>query len=466
MSAKLSVVVLAAGNGTRMVSEKPKVLHELAGRSMLEHVYHTAKQLHPQQMFIIYGNHGHVLREKLSHLQVEWVEQNPPFGTGHAVLQAIDSIPRDHQVLVLYGDVPLIEPQTLSGLLERMPDKGLAVLTSHFDNPQGFGRILRDHSHAINGIVEHNDATPEQKAITEVNTGILAANADTLSHYLPRIKANNQKQEYYLTDIIQMAYLDGVGLTSESADPLEVSGVNTRGQLVQLERMFQRRQAEKLLAQGVQLADCDRLDIRGHLQCGMDSFLDINTVLAGRVKIGNNVHIGPNCYIKDTVIEDNAVIKANTVLDGATVGTHCQVGPFSHIRPGSQLHANSHIGNFVEVKKSIIGEHSKANHLAYVGDTTVESDVNIGAGTITCNYDGHRKHTSRIQQGAFIGSNTALVAPITIGRNATVGAGSTITQDIDDNALGVARQRQRNINRWRRPDEANEENERSMTEKV
>jgi bifunctional UDP-N-acetylglucosamine pyrophosphorylase/glucosamine-1-phosphate N-acetyltransferase len=456
MSTKLSVVILAAGNGTRMVSQKPKVLHELAGQSMLEHVYHTAKQLNPEQMFVIYGHQGHTLRKKLNHLQVDWVKQRQLLGTGHAVLQAIKHIPNDHQVLVLYGDVPLIEARTLSDLLDHMANEGIAVLTSHFDSPQGFGRILRDHAHNINGIVEHNDATPEQKAIAEVNTGILAANASVLNHYLPNIQANNQKQEYYLTDIIQMAYLDGVALTSRTAEPLEVSGVNNRAQLAQLERMFQRHQADQLLAQGVQLADRDRLDIRGQIQCGMDTFLDVNTVLVGHVQIGNNVYIGPNCYIKDAFIDDNAVIKANTVLNNVTVGSHCHVGPFSHIRPGSQLHANSHIGNFVEVKESTIGQYSKANHLAYLGDTTVENEVNIGAGTITCNYDGKQKYVTWIQQGAFIGSNTALVAPVTIGRNATVGAGSTITQDVAEGALGVARQRQRNVNGWRQSEESNE----------
>lgn len=445
---ELHTVILAAGQGTRMRSRLPKVLHSLAGRPMLEHVIDTAQALGSVRTHVVYGHRGEQVRDRLSRPQVNWVEQTEQLGTGHAVLQALPDIPDSALVLVLYGDVPLVRPETLRPLL--IPaSAGLAILTTTLDDPAGYGRIVRDAGGSVRHIVEQKDASAEELRIREINTGLLAAPVTRLRGWLERCSNNNAQGEYYLTDVVAMAVSDGLSVTAvTAADPLEVSGINNRAQLAGLERAWQRRQAESLMAAGVTLMDPARLDIRGELDCATDVLIDVNCVFEGRVELGEGVSIGPNCVIRDCRIGAGSTVEANSVLEQAVVAENCTVGPFARLRPGADLATGAKVGNFVEVKKAHIGPGSKINHLSYIGDAEVGSGVNIGAGTITCNYDGVSKHRTVIEDGAFIGSDTQLVAPVTVGRNTVVGAGTTMTRDSEPDSLVVSRAPQKNIPGW------------------
>ncbi len=448
----LHVVILAAGQGSRMKSALPKVLHKVAGRPMLHHVIATARQLGAEQIHAVIGHGADQVRAATEDQQINWVVQSEQLGTGHAVAQVLPDLPDDARVLVLYGDVPLTRHDTLEAMTSTLDGATLALLTVTLDNPSGYGRIVRDAADKVTSIVEQKDATGPQLTIREVNTGILATSARHLKSWLPDLSNANAQGEYYLTDIIAMAVDAGLAVSvSQPDDPFEVQGVNNRLQLSELERWYQRQQAERLMTEGATLADPARIDVRGDLTIGNDILIDVNVVFEGKVDIGSNVSIGPGCVIKDTRIADGAQINAHSVLDGATVGMNAQIGPFARLRPGTQLADNTKVGNFVETKKAVVGEGSKINHLSYVGDATLARNVNIGAGTITCNYDGVNKYQTEIGDGVFVGSNTSLVAPVTIAAQATIGAGSTITRDVADNELAVARGRQRNISGWERP---------------
>jgi bifunctional UDP-N-acetylglucosamine pyrophosphorylase/glucosamine-1-phosphate N-acetyltransferase len=448
----LHVVILAAGQGSRMKSALPKVLHPIAGRPMLHHVIETAKQLGAEKVHTVIGHGADRVRETTDEPSVSWVVQNEQLGTGHAVAQALPDLPDDARVLVLYGDVPLTRHETLDELVGTLNDQTLGLLTVTMDNPQGYGRIVRNGQGQVQCIVEEKDASPEQQQIHEVNTGILAVSAKHLKTWLPALSNSNAQGEYYLTDIIAMAVEQGLRISvSQPENPFEVQGVNNRLQLAQLERWFQRREADRLMTEGATLADPARVDVRGELSIGNDLWIDVNVVFEGKVVLGSNVSIGPGCLIKDASIADGAEIKANSMIEGAVIGTNAQIGPFARIRPGTQLAANTKVGNFVETKKAIVGEGSKINHLSYVGDASLGRNVNVGAGTITCNYDGVNKYRTVLGDGVFVGSNTALVAPVTVAAEATIGAGSTITHDVADHELAVARGRQRNIAGWEKP---------------
>ncbi|OUL56276.1 bifunctional UDP-N-acetylglucosamine diphosphorylase/glucosamine-1-phosphate N-acetyltransferase GlmU [Pseudoalteromonas ulvae] len=447
----LTTVILAAGKGTRMRSALPKVLHQVAGKAMVQHVIDNAKALGATTTNLVYGHGGELLLDQLAHNEANWVQQAEQLGTGHAVAQAVPHINDTDTVLVLYGDVPLTRQSTLERLLSVTPKAGLAVLTVHLENPNGYGRMLRDNGKLV-GIVEQKDASPEQLAITEVNTGIMAVNGGLLKGWLSRLSNNNAQGEYYLTDIVAMAHTDGVEISSAHPDhPMEVEGANNRVQLAGLERALQQWQAETLMLNGATLADPARIDVRGTVTTGEDVLIDINVIFEGNVTLGNNVVIGPNCVLKNCSIGDGAVIKANTMIEDATVAAKCTLGPYARLRPGSVMEEDSHVGNFVEMKKTRLGKGSKANHLTYLGDAEIGEKVNIGAGTITCNYDGVNKSKTIIGDNAFIGSNSSLVAPVSIGATATVGAGSVITTSVNDEQLAVARGKQRNLDGWQRP---------------
>ncbi|RJE73453.1 UDP-N-acetylglucosamine diphosphorylase/glucosamine-1-phosphate N-acetyltransferase [Pseudoalteromonas sp. MSK9-3] len=447
----LTSIILAAGKGTRMRSKLPKVLHSIAGKPMVQHVIDNAVAMGARATNLVFGHGGEQLQLALASNDVNWVLQEEQLGTGHAVAVATPHINDDDIVLVLYGDVPLTKRSTLERLLAATPSEGLAVLTVNLDNPNGYGRMLRDNGKLV-GIVEQKDATAEQLKITEINTGIMAANGRLLKKWLSNLSNNNAQGEYYLTDIVAMAHNEGVEISSaQPDDPMEVEGANNRVQLAALERAFQAWQAETLMLNGATLADPVRVDVRGSVTTGQDVHIDINVIFEGNVILGNNVVIGPNCVLKDCSIGDNVVIKANTLIEDAQVAAHCTLGPFARLRPGAVMEEDSHVGNFVEMKKTRLGKGSKANHLTYLGDTEVGEKVNIGAGTITCNYDGVNKSQTVIGDNAFIGSNSSLVAPVTIGKSATVGAGSVITAHVDDEQLAVARAKQRNLTGWQRP---------------
>jgi len=452
VTSNLEVVILAAGQGTRMRSALPKVLHELAGKALVHHVINTAQLLKAKRIHTVIGHGAELVRERLGELPTHWALQLEQLGTGHAVAQAMPAVDDDSIVLVLYGDVPLVRAETLEKLLEAVTDESIALLTVELANPTGYGRILRDQNNQIIAIVEQKDASKEQLAIREVNTGILAAPAKYLKQWLPQLSANNAQGEYYLTDIIALAVKNKLSVAAQQ--PLgewEVQGVNNRLQLAELERQHQRNIADQLMTDGATLADPNRIDVRGHLTTGRDVFIDVNCVFEGDVILGDNVRIGPNCVIRNSRVDANAEIDANSMLDEAIVGEKAHVGPFARLRPGTELAAKSRVGNFVETKKTKLGEGSKVNHLTYLGDCTVGANANVGAGTITCNYDGVNKFKTHIGDGAFIGSNSSLVAPVTIGINATVGAGSVITADVPDANLALARGKQRNIEGWQRP---------------
>ncbi len=447
----LEIVILAAGQGTRMRSTLPKVLHPLAGRPLLEHVIGTARQLEARAIHVVYGHGGELVRERLGGLDVNWVEQAEQLGTGHAVAQAMPAVGDDARVLVLYGDVPLIGADTLRRLAVAAAD-GLGLLTAELDDPTGYGRILRDGEGRVVGIVEHKDASPEQLAIREINTGFLAAAAADLRRWLGALSNDNAQGEYYLTDIVGMATAEGLPVNAVPPGAIdEILGVNDRAQLAHLERAFQRREAERLMRAGTTLLDPARFDLRGSLQAGCDVTIDVNCVFEGEVVLGDEVRIGPNCLLRNVRVADRVEILANCVIEDAVIGAGARIGPFARIRPGTRLAEQVHIGNFVEVKNADIGAGSKVNHLSYVGDADIGSRVNVGAGTITCNYDGAYKHRTVIGDDAFIGSDTQLVAPVKVGAGATIGAGTTLTKDAPPGELTLSRVPQQTRKGWKRP---------------
>jgi bifunctional UDP-N-acetylglucosamine pyrophosphorylase/glucosamine-1-phosphate N-acetyltransferase len=450
---KLQTVILAAGAGTRMRSSLPKVLHKIGGKAILAHVYDLAMQLADNTVNIIYGHGGDQVLSTLGGLNAEWTEQKERLGTGHAVMQVTDWIGDASTVLILYGDVPLLRLETIKKLMGYAGRDGVGLLTVNLDDPTGYGRVMRDEDGKVSSIVEEKDATPGQRQICEANTGILAINGGLLKGWLNRLTNCNAQGEYYLTDIIALAVADSVHVdTAQPADETEVLGINNRMQLAQLERAYQMRQALAVMEQGITLLDPARFDLRGEIEShGLDVEIDVNVILEGKITLGNRVKIGPNVLVKDSHIQDDAEIFANSVIESAVIGAGCRIGPFARIRPDSIIGANAHIGNFVEIKKTSVGIGSKINHLSYVGDAIVGSGVNVGAGTITCNYDGVNKHLTIIEDGAFIGSDTQLVAPVKVGKNATIGAGSTITKNAPEGELTLVRGKQVTIEGWQRP---------------
>ena len=434
-----------------MKSSLPKVMHRIAGMPMLEHVYHRSLDLGADDIHVVYGHGGEHLHEYCSEFKVDWVLQKAQLGTAHAVEQASPKVKDDSIALILYGDVPLIKSQTLKSLIAKVSDNNIALLTVDLDEPAGYGRIVRDGD-KVTSIVEHKDASENQRYITEVNTGILALRAGYLNECLRKVDNNNSQGEYYLTDIIAMAVADGNQVfTAQPENSYEVEGVNDRKQLAKLERIHQQEMVEQLMVQGISVADPARVDIRGDVKIGSDSFVDINVIFEGSVEIGSNVSIGAGCVITNSKIGDGCTIKPYSVIENAVIEQGVEVGPFARLRPGTHLLDNSKVGNFVEVKNTELGIGSKASHLSYLGDSEIGRDVNIGAGTITCNYDGANKFKTVIKDGAFIGSDTQLVAPVTVGKNATIGAGSTITKDVDDGGLALSRSVQRVVKGWERP---------------
>ena len=434
-----------------MRSALPKVLHPIAGNSMLGHVIHSARQLDPQRIHVVIGHGADAVRERLAADDLNFVLQDKQLGTGHAVAQAVPFITAD-TVLILYGDVPLIEVETLQRLLKRVAPQQLGLLTVKLDDPTGYGRIVRNTDGQVMAIVEQKDANEAQRAITECNTGILAVPGGSLGDWMSRLSNHNAQGEYYLTDVIAMAVNDGlVVATEQPLDAMEVQGANDRRQLAELERHYQLRAARRLMAQGVTLRDPARFDVRGEVSVGRDVVIDINVILEGNVVIEDDVVIGPNCVVKDSTLRKGVVIKANSHLEGAVMGEGSDAGPFARLRPGTVLEARAHVGNFVELKNAHMGEGAKAGHLTYLGDAEIGARTNIGAGTITCNYDGANKYRTTIGEDVFIGSNNSLVAPVTIGDGSNTAAGSTINQDVDKSQLAVARARQRNIDGWKRP---------------
>jgi len=447
----MNVVILAAGMGKRMQSDLPKVLHPLAGKPLLSHVIDTARQLSPSRCCVVYGHGGDKVPTQLAADDLQFVLQEPQLGTGHAVMQAVSKLNDDQPTLVLYGDVPLTTVATLRALTEKAGKDKLAILTIAMDDPSGYGRIVREQNKIVR-IVEQKDATDLERQIHEVNTGILVAPTRQLKDWLSRLSNHNAQGEYYLTDIIALAVKDNVVIEStQPSHAWETLGVNSKVQLAELERIHQLNLAHQLLEQGITLADPARIDIRGELHCARDVSIDVGCVFEGQVHIGQGVSIGAYCVIKNSRIADNANIKPFTHIDEASVGSDSHIGPYARLRPGTTLGSDVHVGNFVEIKNSEFGAHSKANHLAYVGDTSVGSRVNIGAGTITCNYDGANKHRTVIEDDAFIGSDTQLVAPVTVGKGATIGAGTTLTKDAPPDSLTVSRARQTTIAGWQRP---------------
>jgi bifunctional UDP-N-acetylglucosamine pyrophosphorylase/glucosamine-1-phosphate N-acetyltransferase len=445
----LSVIVLAAGQGKRMHSSLPKVLHPLAGRPLLAHVLQTARALDPARIVVVHGHGGAEVKSAFADADVSWVEQAALQGTGHAVMQALPEIPAGDDVLVLYGDVPLIGVDTLRRLVTAGRG-GLAILTAEAPDPAGYGRVVRDaQGHALR-VVEQRDAGAAELALSEVNAGFLCAPAKRLSAWLAAVRNHNAQQEYYLTDVVALAVSDGVTVAAVKApDWIEVAGVNSKRELALLEREAQRREAARLLEAGVTLADPARVDVRGSLECGRDVSVDVNCVFEGAVRLGDRVQIGPNCVLRNVTIAADTAVLAFSLLDDAEVGARCRIGPYARLRPGARLAEDVHIGNFVEVKASRLGAGSKANHLAYIGDSEVGARVNVGAGTITCNYDGAAKHRTVIEDDCFIGSDATLVAPVKIARGSYIGAGSTISKDTPPGQLTVARARQVSIPSWK-----------------
>ena len=449
----IKTIILAAGQGTRMRSSLPKVLHEIANRPLLQHVYETSRQLNDNQIYIVYGHGGDTVKQRLAHFDATWIEQKQQLGTGHAVQQVIDHVNDPDTVLILYGDVPLLSLHTLQTLLADVNDTTLALLTVVLDDTTGYGRIIRNNAGQVTRIVEQKDASASEQMICEGNTGILACKGDRLKQWLARLGNHNAQQEYYLTDIIEMAVAEGVTVkTTQAVSQDEVLGVNNRIQLAHLERVYQKQQAEQLMTLGVTLRDPARVDVRGQfLELGQDIDIDVNVIFEGINQMGSNVKIGANCLLKNVTIAENVEILPNSLIENARIGSGSRIGPFARIRPDTEIADHVHIGNFVEIKKSTVASGSKINHLSYIGDSQIGSKVNIGAGTITCNYDGVNKFKTIIEDGAFIGSDTQLVAPVTVGKNATIGAGSTITKDTPADQLSLSRSKQISVPTWQRP---------------
>ena len=447
----LSTIILAAGQGTRMRSDLPKVLQPLAGRPLLAHVLDCAAALAADDVCVVYGHGGDAVREAFPGASLRWALQAEQLGTGHAVQQAMPGTPGANRVLVLFGDVPLLTPQTCQDLLDATPEDDVALLTVDMDDPSGYGRVIRDGI-GVNRIVEEKDATPGEKAVPEINTGVLVCPGEKLKHWLGSLSNDNAQGEYYLTDIIAMAVRDGVTVHGvKAASWTEVMGINDKKQLAEAERALQARLVDELMRQGVGFADPARVDIRGELTCGKDVFIDVNAVFEGNVELGDGVKIEPNNLVRDSKLGAGTVVHSNCHIEGATTGSRCEIGPFGRLRPGAVLADNVKVGNFVEVKKSTIADGSKVNHLTYIGDAEIGSGVNVGAGTITCNYDGANKHKTVIGDGAFIGSGVELVAPVRVGAGATIGAGSTITREVGADELVLERARQKAVPGWRRP---------------
>ena len=453
----LDIVVLAAGKGTRMKSSLPKVLHPIAGLPLLSHVLNTAVSLGEQddashQLHVVIGHGADLIKQSMGTEGIHYSVQTEQLGTGHAVQQVAGLLRDEAITLILYGDVPLIRESTLQKLIATVSDDSMGLLTIELDDPTGYGRIVKDAQGGVRAIVEQKDANSEELLLNEVNTGVMAVQGKHLKQWLPKLSNDNAQNEYYLTDIIALAAEHGVEvITEHPLDEMEVLGVNNRQQQAELERYLQEHIATQLMAEGVSLLDPFRFDCRGNFEAGEDVVIDVNCVFEGDVTLGNNVKIGPNVCITNSTIGDNVVIKANSILENALISANCEIGPFARLRPGTELADGAKIGNFVETKKALIGAGSKVNHLSYIGDTTIGKKANIGAGTITCNYDGVNKFATDIGDGVFIGSNSSLVAPVTIGANATVAAGSTITKNIESSELAIARGKQRNINTWQRP---------------
>ncbi len=448
----LSVVILAAGQGTRMRSALPKVLHPLGGSPLLQHVIRVARQLEPSNIHVVYGHGGEQVPEALAHEAVGWVLQDEQLGTGHAVDQVMPAIDDSATLVVLYGDVPLIQADTLRRLVTPAEQGRLSVLTAVLDDAHGYGRMIRDADGKLVGIVEQKDASEEQLRIREINTGFLAGPAALLRGWLDELDNSNAQGEYYLTDVIAMAAAEGVDIVSSGvANEYEILGVNDRVQLATLERLYQRHQADRLMRSGVTLADPARFDLRGDVRNGQDCFLDVNVILEGAIKMGSRVRIGPNCLIKNAIIGDDVEILGHCVIEDSEIGSASRIGPFARIRPETRLAERVHVGNFVEIKKSSVDRGSKINHLSYVGDTRMGAKVNVGAGTITCNYDGANKHLTEIGNDVFIGSDTQLVAPVKVGDGATIGAGSTITREVPAGELVLSRAPQQVRPGWKRP---------------
>ncbi len=449
----LSVVILAAGQGKRMASDLPKVLQPLAGRPLLAHVIESARTLRPDAIHVVHGHGAERVRAAFPDPDIRWVLQPEQKGTGHAVAQAMPGVPDAHTVLVLYGDVPLVRPETLHSLAARAGPDALVLLSAVLPDPTGYGRVIRDTAGRVARIVEHKDANHKERAIAEVNTGLLAAPAARLRAWLAGLKPDNAQGEYYLTDCIGAAVRDGCTVEAVVAEAAtEVLGVNDKLQLAEVEAANRKRRAEELMRAGVTLVDPLRVDIRGEVSCGRDVVLEPNVILEGKVSLGDRVKIGPGCVLRDCELGADTEIRAHSLVDGAATGARCIVGPFARLRPGTRLADAVHVGNFVEVKNSEIGAGSKANHLSYVGDASIGAGVNVGAGTVTCNYDGVHKHRTTIGDGSFIGSGTMLVAPVSVGADATIGAGSTITKSAPAGKLTVERGRQQTIDNWKRPE--------------
>lgn len=447
----MNIVILAAGQGKRMHSNLPKVLHPVAGKALVSHVIDAARSLAPQNVCIVYGHGGDAVRATIDAPDLKWAPQEPQLGTGHAVMQAMPHLGDAETTLVLYGDVPMIQAETLKKLAHAARN-ALAILTVELADPSGYGRIVRNAAGDVVRIVEQKDASADQRAIHEINTGIVALPTARLAEWLGRLSNDNAQQEYYLTDIVGMAVADGVAIrTAQPQGEWEVLGVNSKVQLAELERIAQRRIAERLMEQGVRLADPARIDVRGELVCGRDVFIDVNCVFEGKVVLDEAVEIGPSCVLKNATIGAGSRLAAFSHIEEAIVGPDGVIGPFARLRPGTELAAGVHVGNFVELKNAKVAAQSKANHLAYIGDAIIGSRVNIGAGTITCNYDGANKFKTIIEDDAFIGSDTQLVAPVTVGRGATLGAGTTLTKDAPPDALTISRAKQLSLPGWKRP---------------
>ncbi|HDV7285146.1 TPA: bifunctional UDP-N-acetylglucosamine diphosphorylase/glucosamine-1-phosphate N-acetyltransferase GlmU [Mannheimia haemolytica] len=448
---QLSVVILAAGKGTRMYSDLPKVLHPVAGKPMVKHVIDTAKQLDAQQIHLIYGHGADLLKARLSEEPVNWVFQAEQLGTGHAMQQAVPFFADDENIVMLYGDAPLITKATLERLIAAKPENGIALLTVELENPTGYGRIIRENGSVV-AIVEQKDANEAQLKVKEVNTGVMVASGASFKKWLKNLNNNNAQGEYYITDVIAMANQEGFKVQAvQATEFMEVEGANNRLQLAALERFYQKREAEKLLLAGVTIIDPSRFDLRGTVTHGKDVHIDVNVILEGDIKLGNNVKIGAGCVLKNCEIGDNVEIKPYSVLEDSIVGAKSAIGPFSRLRPGVELAEETHIGNFVEIKKATIGKGSKVNHLTYVGDAEIGKECNIGAGVITCNYDGANKFKTIIGDNVFVGSDSQLIAPVTIASGSTIGAGATVTKDVAENELVISRVPQRHIQGWQRP---------------